>query len=104
MAVSIASAFINAGFGTEKLLSTEPNWMDRNKDEGLMCTIAGIGMVNLWDIECGPNELEKYSSSNETNSYKKAGYFLGMGILSSGVRDENEIALAVLKEQLNDAK
>jgi len=105
MATSISSAFINAGFGTEKLLSNKDNnWMERNKDEGLMCTIAGLGLVNLWDIECGPNELEKYVGSNETNSYKRAGYFLGLGIISSGVRDENEVALAVLKEQLNDKK
>jgi len=105
MATSIASAFINAGFGTEKLLNNrDNNWLERNKDEGMMCTIAGMGLVNLWDIECGPNDLEKYVGSNEPNSFKRAGYYLGMGILSSGVRDENLIAFAVLKEQLQDKK
>lgn len=105
MASSIASSFINAGFGTEKLLSNrDNNWMERNKDEGLMSLVAGLGLVNLWDIDCGPNELEKYVNSNETNSFKRAGYLLGMGIISSGVRDENEVALGVLREQLVDKK
>jgi 26S proteasome regulatory subunit N1 len=105
LASSIVSSFVNAGFGKENLLSKAgSDWINRNKDEGLICTLAGLGLVNLWDIECGPNELEKFMGSNETDPFKKAGYNLGLGIISSGVRDENEVASAVLTEQLNDKK
>ena len=89
---------------TNLLSKAGSDWINRNKDEGLICTLAGLGLVNLWDIECGPNELEKFMGSNETDPFKKAGYNLGLGIISSGVRDENEVASAVLTEQLNDKK
>jgi 26S proteasome regulatory subunit N1 len=105
MAVSIASAFINAGFGTENLLSKKENdWLNRNKEEGLIATLGGLGLVNLWDIESGPNELEKHMNINEMDPYKRGGYNIGLGVLSSGVRDENYIAYGILSEQLKDKK
>jgi 26S proteasome regulatory subunit N1 len=105
MASSIASAFINAGFKKEVLLSKEgSDWLSRNKDEGVVSLIAGLGMVNLWDIDCGPNELEKFMSSNEKDQHKRGGYNIGVGIISSGVKDENNVAFAILSEQLKDKK
>lgn len=105
MASSIASSFINAGFGTEALLSKkDSDWLSRNKEEGMISLLAGLGLVNLWDIDCGPNELEKYMSSNEMDPNKRGGYNIGVGVISSGVRDENNIAYALLVEQLKDRK
>lgn len=105
MATSIASSFINAGFGTESLLSKKDNdWLNRNKDEGVMSLFAGLGMVNMWDIELGPNELEKYMSNNEMDPHKRGGYNIGLGIISSGIRDENFIAYGILCDQLKDKK
>ena len=103
MAYSIVSAFVNAGFGTEKLLSAkDSDWLSRNKEEGMTSLLAGLGLVNLWDIDLGPNQLEKYMSDNELDPNKRAGYNVGLGIISSGVRDENNIAFAMLSEQLKD--
>ena len=49
LASSIVSSFINAGFGKEKLLiKPGSDWIGKNKEEGLICTIAGLGLVNLW--------------------------------------------------------
>jgi 26S proteasome regulatory subunit N1 len=105
MASSIASSFINAGFSTECLLSKkDSDWFSRNKEEGVLNLLAGLGLVNMWDIECGPNELEKYMASNEMDPNKRAGYNIGLGIISSGVRDENNLAFALLSNQLNDKK
>lgn len=105
MASSIASSFINAGFSTESLLSKkDSDWFSRNKEEGVLNLLAGLGLVNMWDIECGPNELEKYMSSNEMDPNKRAGYNIGLGIISSGVRDENNLAFALLSNQINDKK
>lgn len=105
MASSIASSFINAGFSTESLLSKkDSDWFSRNKEEGVLNLLAGLGLVNMWDIECGPNELEKYMSSNEMDPNKRAGYNIGLGIISSGVRDENNLAYALLSNQINDKK
>lgn len=105
MSTSIVSSFINAGFGTEVLLSKRDNdWLAKNKEEGLICALAGIGLVNLWDIESGPNEIEKFMDTNEMNPFKRGGYNLGLGILSSGVNDENNTAFALLSEQVKDKK
>jgi 26S proteasome regulatory subunit N1 len=104
MATSIASAFINAGFGTESLLTKEKDWLGRNKDEGVLSLLAGLGMVNMWDIESGPNELEKYMSNNEMDPHKRGGYNIGLGVISSGIRDENFIAFGILSDQLKDKK
>ena len=58
MAYSIASAFINAGFGTEVLLSKpENNWLNKNKEEGLISLIGGLGLVNIWASLEGPGHL-----------------------------------------------
>jgi 26S proteasome regulatory subunit N1 len=103
MAYSIVSAFVNAGFGTENLISKkDSDWITRNKDEGMISLIAGLGLVNLWDIDLGPNQLEKYMGTNERDPNKRAGYNIGVGIISSGIRDENNIAFAILVEQLKD--
>lgn len=105
MATSIASSFINAGHGSESLLSNkDKDWLNRNKEEGLLALLAGLGLVNLWDIEVGPNELEKYMNSNEMDPNKRGGYNIGVGVISSGVRDENNIAFGILSEQLKDKK
>lgn len=105
---SLVSGFINTGFGTEKLLSVKDDkgvdWLSKNKEEGLLCALASLGLVNLWDIECGPNEIEKFMDVNEMNPYKRGGYNLGLGIISSGVVDENGTALALLSEQTKDKK
>lgn len=103
MAYSIVSALVNAGFGTENLLSKkDSDWLSRNKEEGMTALIAGLGLVNLWDIDLGPNELEKYMDTNERDPNKRAGYNIGVGVISSGIRDENNIAFALLTEQLKD--
>lgn len=108
MATSIVSSFINAGFGTEKLIKTnkkdDTDWLAKNKEEGLMCALAGLGLVNIWDIECGPNEVEKYMDVNEMNPYKRGGYNIALGIISSGIYDENNTAFALLSEQTKDKK
>lgn len=105
MSASIVNGFINAGFGTEKLLATKENdWLVKNKEEGLLCSLAGVGLTHIWDIESGPNEIEKYMDNNEMNPYKRGGYNLGLGIISSNVYDENNVAFALLEEQVKDKK
>ena len=69
MAVSIASSFINAGFGTEVLVSKEgSDWLSKNKDEGLSSLIAGLGLVYLWDSIEGPGRLYEYANNSEKES------------------------------------
>ena len=103
MAYSIASSFINAGFGTEVLLSKkDSDWIFKNKEEGLTCLLAGLGLVNIWDYLEGPGKLYEYAGNKETDIYKRAGRNMGLGISLSNIHDDNDIAVAVLLEELQD--
>ena len=103
MAYSIASSFINAGFGTEVLLSKkDSDWIFKNKEEGLTCMLAGLGLVNIWDYLEGPGKLYEYAGNKETDIYKRAGRNMGLGISLSNIHDENDVAVAVLLEELKD--
>ena len=103
MAYSIASGFINAGFGTEALLSKkDSDWIFKNKEEGLTCLLAGLGLVNIWDYLEGPGKLYEYAGNKEMDTYKRAGRNLGLGISLSNIHDDNDIAVAVLLEELQD--
>lgn len=118
MSTSIVNGFINAGFGEECLIDISKrdaieklkdkgensDWLSKNKEEGLLCALASLGLVNIWDIESGPNEIEKFMDSNESNPFKRGGYNLGLGILSSGIYDDNNVAMALLGEQVKDKK
>ena len=103
MAYSIASSFINAGFGTEVLLSKkDSDWIFKNKEEGLTCMLAGLGLVNIWDYLEGPGKLYEYAGNKETDVYKRAGRNIGLGLSLTSIHDDNDIAVAVLLEELQD--
>ena len=103
MAFSIASAFINAGFGTEVLLSKkDSDWIYKNKEQGIQCLLAGIGLVNIWDYLEGPNKVYELAGKKETDIYKRAGRNIGLGICLCGIHDENDVAVAVLLDELAD--
>ena len=103
MAYSIASAFINAGFGTEVLLSKkDSDWIYKNKEQGIQCLLGGIGLVNIWDYLEGPNKVYELASKKETDIYKRTGRNIGLGICLCGIKDENEVAIAVLLDELSD--
>ena len=103
MAYSIASAFINAGFGTEVLLSKkDSDWMYKNKEEGLLCLLSGLGLVNIWDYLEGPGKLYEYAGNKESDIFKRAGRNIGLGVSLATIHDDNDIAVAVLLEELKD--
>ncbi|KAF7722257.1 proteasome regulatory particle base subunit [Apophysomyces ossiformis] len=102
LASSFVNAFVNAGFGKDKLILTDEegstSWIYKTKDLGMMSATASIGMISLWDIEVGLSVIDKYIYSHDNNI--KAGAFLAIGILNSGVREESDPALALLSESL----
>ena len=103
MAYSIASGFINAGFGSEVLITKkDSDWIFKNKEEGLTCMLGGLGLVNIWDYLEGPGRLYEYAGNKETDTYKRAGRNIGLGISLSNIHDDNDIAVAVLLEEIQD--
>ncbi len=102
LAATFVNAFVNAGFGNDKLMVIAPegqSWIYKNREWGMMSATASIGMSMLWDSEAGIDHIDKYSYSAE--EHIKAGAFLAMGILHSGIRTDPDVAFALLEEHVD---
>ena len=64
--------------------------------------LSGLGLVNLWDYLEGPGKLYEYAGNKETDIFKRAGRNIGLGVCLSSIHDDNDIAVAVLLEELQD--
>ncbi|CAG8438595.1 3197_t:CDS:10 [Ambispora gerdemannii] len=69
LASTFVNAFVNAGFGNDKLISIEEgnNWIYKNKDHGMLSAAASLGMIMLWDTDVGLSHIDKYTFSTEDN-------------------------------------
>lgn len=101
LASTFVNAFVNAGFGKDKLLLTEDsNWVFRNRDHGMLSTVASLGALHLWDLDNGLSSIDKYQYSEV--EYVKAGALLAIGLVNTGIRNESDPALALLSESLEN--
>jgi len=99
LASTFVNAFVNAGFGTDKLMSDEETqWVFKNKEHGMTSAVASLGLINLWDVDEGLNKIDKFAYYKE--DFVKAGAVLAFGIVTSGVRHESDPTLALLPEHL----
>ncbi|KAH9992275.1 armadillo-type protein [Russula vinacea] len=90
LAGTFVNAFVNAGFGNDKLMvdAEEGNsWIYKNKDHGMLSAAASLGLSLLWDADIGLSH---------------AGAFLATGILNTGVHSEADAALALLGEHITN--
>jgi 26S proteasome regulatory subunit N1 len=98
LASTFVNAFVNAGFGNDKLMTPDNEWLYKNKDHGMLSAAASLGSILLWNVEEGLTQIDKFLYSSE--EYVKAGAALAVGILSSGVRNDADPALALLTEHV----
>ncbi|KAG1678341.1 26S proteasome non-ATPase regulatory subunit 2 [Nymphon striatum] len=97
LASSFVNGFVNAAFGEDKLLIVDGNkWLFKNKEHGMLSAMASLGLLLLWDVDCGLTHIDKYLYSSE--DYIKAGALLACGIVNCGVRNECDPALALLSD------
>jgi 26S proteasome regulatory subunit N1 len=110
LAATFVNAFVNAAYCKDKLIIDPEgqdgagninSWLFKNKGHGMMSAAASLGMLMLWNVDEGLNQIDKYFHNSE--DFVKAGACLGVGILSSGVRNEAEPALALLSDALSAA-
>ncbi|KAF7797058.1 hypothetical protein EIP86_008250 [Pleurotus ostreatoroseus] len=103
LAGTFVNAFVNAGFGNDKLMveAEEGNsWIYKNKDHGMLSAAASLGLSLLWDTDVGLSHVDKYTYSSE--EYIKAGALLATGILGCGIRTEADAAMALLSEYVDN--
>ncbi|KDR72525.1 hypothetical protein GALMADRAFT_252654 [Galerina marginata CBS 339.88] len=99
LAGTFVNAFVNAGFGNDKLMvmAEEGNsWIYKNKDHGMMSAAASLGLSLLWDTDVGLSHIDKYTYSAE--EHIKAGALFATGMINTGVRTEADFALNLLSE------
>lgn len=99
-----ANAFINAGYGNDTMLLKEGaaegdvEWIWKNKDSGITAASASIGMLLLWDIDEGFSQIDKFMES--TNDLIRAGSYMAVGLVNSGIRGEMDPVFALLADKL----
>eukprot|EP00737_Agarophyton_chilense_P001448 gb/GEZJ01001627.1/.p1 GENE.gb/GEZJ01001627.1/~~gb/GEZJ01001627.1/.p1 ORF type:complete len:1042 (+),score=181.62 gb/GEZJ01001627.1/:347-3127(+) len=99
LAKTFVNAFVNMGFGTEKLMSdNESKWIYRNREHGMMSAAASVGMILLWDVETGLSDIDKYMHAEQ--DFVRAGALLAVGLVSANVRHEVDPALAIIEDHL----
>ncbi|KAK3294793.1 armadillo-type protein [Chaetomium fimeti] len=99
LAAAFVNAFVNAGFGNDKMMLVEKDkesWVWKTKEEGMMSTVASLGTLLMWDIESGLDQVDKYTYLEEEQI--QAGAYLAIGIMNSGVRLDSEPAMALLAD------
>lgn len=97
LAAAFVNAFVNAGFGNDKMMLVENQkeaWVWKTKGEGMMSTVASLGTLLMWDIENGLDSIDRYTYASEPEI--SAGAMLAIGIMNSGVRIESEPTIALL--------
>lgn len=101
LAAGFVNAFVNAGFGEDKMMmvddDTKSSWVWKTKDEGMVSTMASMGMLFLWDVEGGLDKIDKYTYAPEDQIV--AGCQLAIGIINSGIRIDSDPALALLGDE-----
>ncbi|RDX54613.1 26S proteasome regulatory complex, non-ATPase subcomplex, Rpn1 subunit [Lentinus brumalis] len=103
LAGTFVNAFVNAGFGNDKLMAKAEegnSWVYKNKDHGMLSAAASLGLSLLWDTDEGLSQVDKYTYSSE--EYIKSGALLATGILNCGVRTEADAAMALLSEHVEN--
>lgn len=71
LASTFVNAFVNAGFGKDKLMITDDenssSWIYKTKEYGMTSATASLGMISLWDIEVGLTLIDKFMYSEDNN-------------------------------------
>ncbi|KAG8761601.1 proteasome regulatory particle base subunit [Ceratobasidium sp. 428] len=103
LAGTFVNAFVNAGFGNDKLMVTAEegnSWIYKNKEHGMLSAAASLGLSLLWDADLGLSQVDKYTYADE--EYIKAGALLATGILHSGIRTETDAVIALLADYVEN--
>ncbi|VFQ88011.1 unnamed protein product [Cuscuta campestris] len=108
LASTFVNAFVNAGFGQDKLMTvpsesssggSSTSWLFKNKEHGKTSAAASLGMILLWDVDTGLAQIDKYFHS--TDNHVIAGALLAIGIVNCSVKNECDPALALLSDYVD---
>ena len=109
LASTFVNGFVNGGFGHDSLLTGDSKelskWIykcgSKESAHGKMSAAASIGMILMWDVDMGLNQVVRLQEIMD--DHIQAGASLASGIVSANVRNECDPVLALLTEQLEDS-
>ncbi|KAH8738545.1 proteasome regulatory subunit S2 [Cryptosporidium ryanae] len=101
LASTYVNALVNVGFCTDKLISEDESssWLYKNKDSGKMAVSASMGVINLWNIDKGLANIDKFQWSDDP--FTKAGALIAFGLISVRIKNECDPSFALLSEYIN---
>jgi 26S proteasome regulatory subunit N1 len=101
LATSFTSALVNAGYGTDKLLTADAGGSRIHdvSDHRVISSTAALGLVHLWDHEQGLAAVDRFTYAEDPNV--KAGALLATGMLMSGLRSPFDPALGLLESHVS---
>ncbi|KAI0244578.1 proteasome regulatory particle base subunit [Massospora cicadina] len=101
LASSFVNAFVNAGYGNDKLILNAEDtnaWIHKNRDSAKMSATASIGMILLWNMTEAFSQIDRYTYS--TDDHVKAGALLAYGIANNRNKLESDPTFALLNEHV----
>jgi len=102
LASTFVNAFVNAGHGSDKLMLEDgSDWLFKNRGHGMQSAAASLGMLLMWNVEEGLNQIDKFF--HDGDDQVKSGACLGVGLISCGVRNESDPALALLTDYIESS-
>jgi 26S proteasome regulatory subunit N1 len=99
LASTYVNAFAHAGLCKDALDTGSEAWIVKNKNEGQLSAVAGLGLVHLWDLEMGASTLSRYDSHSDGRIV--GGALLGYGLVHARVRDEFNTAFSLISDKLS---
>lgn len=103
LADSFVNSLVNMGTSKDTLMEAEegPQWITKVQSRGIMSTVAGLGLIHLWNFEECCEAVSEYVELED--GYAKAGALLAWGLCNSGIWDENDPAKALLEDNLGSS-
>jgi 26S proteasome regulatory subunit N1 len=105
IAASFVNGFVNCGFGVDKILDdtdTANRFFFKNREVGIMTSVASLGLIHRWDIEYGLGQCDRFLYS--TDDFVRAGTLLAIGIICAGVQDPCDPASALLMDHIQSER
>ncbi|XP_055388630.1 uncharacterized protein LOC129617418 [Condylostylus longicornis] len=99
LASTYVNAFVNAGFGTDKLMTVDDSsWIYKNREHGMLAAAASVGSVMLWNVEDGIQSIDKFRWASDP--MVKAGALLAFGLVCSSTNVPGDYAFGLLSDQV----
>ena len=103
LAETYINAFVNLGFGTDSLLTTQAgSWLPKNNSNGKFVATASFGLVHMWEADEGMNAIDKFIYTPDESII--AGAYFAMGICNCGIKSEFDPCLDILLDRVKKAR